>query len=252
MFDRQYKNLLLFLSITFLIPIISVYLQTLTKNPTMKFIFYGIEAAAPSIATIIIITKNKSYKSFFTENFRRKRWIAACILPVVLVFTTMLITKLIACFLLRDHFSLCSIPINQVIIISWAFIAEELGWRGWLSPFLNKQMKKTYLVPFVVGSIWCLWHYHYFLFGDMQVPLVCFFTGCIVESYIYSWLLNWSNHNLLSAMMYHFAWNLFIHIFAINPIDNMGNSLPYIVLCIVEIFIYFSLFFIEKNKLVKL
>lgn len=157
-----------------MIPIISVYFQILTKSPTIKFILFGIEAAAPSIATIIIITKNRSYKSFFAENFRRKRWIAACILPIALVFTTMLLTKLIACFLLRDHFSLCSIPINQVIIISWAFIAEELGWRGWLYPFLCKQMRKTYLVPFVVGSIWCLWHYHYFLFGEMQVPLVFF------------------------------------------------------------------------------
>lgn len=40
---------------------------------------------------------------------------------------------------------------------------------------------------------------------------------------------------MISAMIYHFAWNLFIHIFAINPTDNKGNSLPYIILAVLEI-----------------
>lgn len=248
MLGRQCKNLLLFLSITFLIPIISVYLQILTKNSIIKFILYGMEAAAPSIAAIIIIAKNKNFGSFFTENFRTKRILAACILPVIITFTTMFLAKIIACFFLKEHFALGSISITQAIIILWAFIAEELGWRGYLQTFLCKQMKKPYLAPFIVGSIWCLWHYHYFLFGEMQVPLVWFFIGCIVESYIYSWLLNWSDHNLLSSMIYHMAWNLFIHVFAINPVDNRGNTLPYIVLGVVEIQICFLLFFLRKVK----
>ena len=36
-------------------------------------------------------------------------------------------------------------------------------------------------------------------------------------------------------MVYHFAWNLLLHIFAINPADNMGNELPYIVMSVIEI-----------------
>lgn len=247
MSGRQYKDLLLFLGITFLLPLISVYLQNLAPNAIVKFILYGVEAAAPSIAAIIIIVKNKKITLFFRKNFRTKRIITALILPVVIAFLTMFLAKIIACFLLKEKLVLCNISIMQWVVIMWALIAEEFGWRGYLQPFLHKQMKHTYLVPFVVGTIWCLWHYHYFLFGDVQVPLIWFFISCIVESYIYSYLLSWSDCNLLSAMMYHFAWNLFIHVFAINPVDNRGNALPYIILVVLEILICFCFMLQEKR-----
>lgn len=245
MLYRQYKNLFFFLCITFLLPIISVFLQIITKGNTIKFILYGIEAASPSIAAIIIIAKNKNLSSFFNENFKTKMITASLLFPVIIAFMTMFLAKIIVCLLLKEHFVLCSIPINQAIIILWAFIAEEIGWRGYLHPFFCKHMKRKYLAPFIVGIIWCLWHYHYFLFGDMQVPIVWFFISCIVDSYIYSYLLSMSDNNLLSAMMYHFAYNLFIHVFAINPIDNRGNSLPYIISVIIEILI--CILFLQKT-----
>ena len=103
-------------------------------------------------------------------------------------------------------------------------------------------------MPAIVGVIWCLWHYHYFMFGGMDVPIVWFFLSCIVESYIYSYLLDLTDNNLISAMIYHFAWNLFIHVFAINPNDNRGNTLPYIILVVLEIVIGFLLSLTVKKK----
>ena len=57
-----------------------------------------------------------------------------------------------------------------------------------------------------------------------------------------------TDNNLVSAMLYHFAWNLFIHVFAINPNDNGGNSLPYIILVILEIVIGLLLLGAVKQK----
>lgn len=88
----------------------------------------------------------------------------------------------------------------------------------------------------------------YFLFGDMNVPIVWFAIGCIAESYIYSYLLERTDNNLISAMLYHFAWNLFVHLFAINPIDNDGNKLPYALLAIIEVVIAFAVSVIVKKK----
>ena len=82
----------------------------------------------------------------------------------------------------------------------------------------------------------------------MDVPIVWFFLSCIVESYIYSYLLDLTDNNLISAMIYHFAWNLFIHVFAINPNDNRGNTLPYIILVVLEIVIGFLLSLTVKKK----
>ena len=242
-----YKKLFLFLFISFLIPIIAVWLQMTVGNPIVKFVFYGIEAAAPSFAAIAMMGKDKEIKIFLQENFKRKNVIKAIVFPIMIVIVTMLVAKGIVCLLYKTPFMLGNIPVTQIVIILWALIAEEIGWRGYLQPMLTKLMKHQNLVPMVVGVVWCLWHYHYFLFGEMQVPLLWFALGCIAESYIYSYLLRWTDNNLVSAMIYHFSWNLFIHIFALNPVDNMGNPSAYITLTILEILIAL-LFFCFSNK----
>lgn len=248
MLNRTKINLFLFLCIAFLLPLISVFLQRSTPSLVIQFILYGIEAAAPSVAALLVAVKERNLRTFFRGNFSEKKIAPALILPVTIAFSTMILTKILSCILLKEQFAFGSISAKQAVIIGWALIAEELGWRGYLQPLLSKHIKRSYLAPFIVGIIWGLWHYHYFLSGGMQVPLMWFFIGCIAESYIYGYLLVWSDYNLLSAMMYHFAWNLFIHVFALNPVDNMGNPLPYIVLTILEILICILLFGGRKTK----
>lgn len=46
--------------------------------------------------------------------------------------------------------------------------------------------------------------------------------------------MNISGNNIVSAMTYHFAWNLLIHIVALNPDQNNGSIFPYIILVILE------------------
>lgn len=245
---KQYKNLFLFLAITFLLPLILVFLQIHTENLTLKFVLYGIEAAAPSIVALSMIAYNRKLAFFFKENFKTQKLKEAIILPVIMSFATMFLAKIIACFLLRESFAVGSISNSQLIIILWAFIAEEFGWRGYLFPCLKKQMRQPLFAPLIVGVIWCFWHYHYFLFGGMDVPFVWFFIGCIVESYIYVYLLDWSNNCLLSSMVYHVTWNLFIHVFAMNPADNNGNVLPYIVVMVLEIIIFIVILSVKKDN----
>lgn len=86
-----------------------------------------------------------------------------------------------------------------------------------------------------MGLIWGLWHYHYVLFDGMRVPLVWFFLGCVAESCLYGYFLDRSGGNLLSAMSYHCSWNLFVHVFAIQPADNGGDPLPYVILTVLEL-----------------
>lgn len=248
MMNKKYRYLSLFLFIAFVLPLILAVVQSISNNASLNFVLYGIEAASPSIAAIIVLGISRSYKDFKTKYFHSNHLLRAVVLPVIIVCLTMFLAKIIFCFVVKINFTLGSISGVQFIVILWALIAEEIGWRGYLLPFLNEHMKLSYLAPFVVGVIWCLWHYHFFLFEGMDVPIVWFFFSCIVESYIYSYLLDLTDNNLLSAMIYHFAWNLFIHIFAINPIDNRGNSLPYIILIVLEIVSVFLLLLFVKKK----
>ena len=64
--------------------------------------------------------------------------------------------------------------------------------------------------------------------------ILWFAIGCIAESYIYSYLMRVTGGNLLSAMIYHFMWNLMLHILAISPSENNGIIWPYVILTILE------------------
>ncbi|MDE6252126.1 MAG: CPBP family intramembrane metalloprotease [Lachnospiraceae bacterium] len=237
MINKTYKEISSFLLIAFLLPLISIILQSIITDTLIKFVLYGIEAASPSIAATIIIMINKRCKDFFKNMFHLRHLVMAIFLPVIISCSTMLLAKLIFCFWFRTDFMLYSISFTQLIVILWAFIAEEIGWRGYLEPLLEKKIFVKSIVPFIVGTVWCLWHYHYFLMNGIQVPILLFSIGCIIESYIYSFLMGCTNNNLISAMTYHFSWNLAVHIFAINPVDNNGNTFPYLILTILEAFV---------------
>lgn len=246
MTSKSNKNLIFFLIITFLLPLVSILFQVKINNSFIKFILYGIEAASPSIAAMVILCMNNNIKNFFTENFNKKYLALAFLLPAVIVCSTMFVAKVMTCIIHKNQFVFGNITLSQFVIILWAFIAEEFGWRGYLHPFLKSRLKHLWLVPFAVGVIWCFWHYHYFLINGMEVPFILFFAGCIIESYIYDYLLNWTGRCLISAMMYHFSWNLFLHLFTINPMNNDGSLLPYAILTILELFSLIIFFCINK------
>lgn len=182
------------------------------------------------------------------EIFSFKAFVNGSISPSDYCVFNNVLGKTYFCFVVKIDFTVGSVSGIQFIIILWALIAEEIGWRGYLHHFLYEHMKMPCLVPAIVGVVWCLWHYHYFMFGGMDVPVVWVFLSCIVESYIYAYLLDLTDNNLISAMIYHFAWNLFIHVFAINPNDNKGNPLPYVILVVLEIVIGLLLYLVVKKK----
>ncbi len=227
-----------------MLPFVAIIAQTMISNDFICFILYGIQAAAPTISAIIVLCLNKKMKMYFTQMFQRKHLKIAIILPFFIVCTTMILAKIIFCVLFGSYFMLGSISIAQFIIILWALWAEEIGWRGYLEPLLKMCGVHKWIAPCIVGVIWCLWHYHFFIQNGTDVPILLFFISCIIESYIYSFLMSITYNSIISAMIYHFAWNLLIHITAINPSENNGNIFPYIILVILEtlvLFIFWSI-----------
>lgn len=243
--NKIFKNLILFLLIAFLLPCVAVVAQTLITNGFIDFVLYGIQAASPTISAIIVLCLNKKAKTYFSQMFHKEYLIISIILPFIVACTTMFLAKIIFCILFEKDFILGNISISQFIILLWAFFAEEIGWRGYLEPLLKMCGFNKWLIPCAVGVIWCLWHYHYFLQNRIEVPILLFFISCIIESYIYSFLMS-ITYNIVSAMTYHFAWNLLIHIVAINPIENNGNIFPYIILVILETLILIVLCSLKK------
>lgn len=249
MVKKQDRNIVIFLFIAFLLPLLSISIQSMIDHNSIHFILYGIEAASPSIAVMAVLIVNRNVNAFFQEMFHTKHLAMALLLPIVIAGATMFLAKFIFSFIFNINFAFGKISFMQLIIILWAFVAEELGWRGYLEPYLKQRVRFKRMVPFLVGILWCLWHYHYFLIDGIQVPILLFLISCVVESYLYSYLMKFTNNNLVSAMTYHLAWNLFVHIFAINPIDNGGSAFPYLILILLEALILILFYLTEKKKI---
>lgn len=227
MMTKDHKAITTFLGLAFLIPLIFLLLQKAIPNGTVNFLLFGIQAAAPTIAAIAVLTLNKELKTSLGGMFKTKHLPSAILLPIIILCVTMCLAKLIYCTAFGKGFTFAEISRKQFIIILWSLIAEEIGWRGFLAPHLERSGMDRKLVPCIVGVIWCLWHYRYLIQGNISIPIWLFFISCIIESYIYSLLMTVTENNIASAMCFHFIYNLLIHLAAINPEDNGGSIYPY-------------------------
>lgn len=226
-------KLTLFILISFLLPMAALFLQSRITNDTVNLLLFGVQAASPSIAAFAVLLLSKEVRPHFKVIFQKAHITAVIVVPVLIASITMLISKSVYCIVWGKEFSLGNISVTKWLILLWALVAEELGWRGYLEPFLQEMKIKKWVIPCVVGIIWGLWHYHYFIQGRIDVPPLLFCAGCIIESYIYSILVS-TTKNVLSAMIYHFSWNLMVNLFMINPSDNGGNIIPYTLVIILE------------------
>ena len=128
---KEYKNLVIFLLIAFLLPFVSLVVQSMISNDFTCFVLYGIQAATPTFSAITVIYLFNKEKTFLVQMFRKEHLRKAIILPSIIVCTTMFLAKLIFCTLFGVDFALGSISAAQLVIILWAFFAEEIGWRGY-------------------------------------------------------------------------------------------------------------------------
>ena len=244
---RKTTKLILFILISFLIPLVSFYLQKKIPNDTAGLVLFGIQAASPSIAAIAVLVFSCEVRSHFRHIIQKGHILAAIVFPFLVASITILISKSVYCFIFGKVFTIEKISMTKWLILLWALIAEELGWRGYLEPLLRELKIKKCFIPGIVGIIWGLWHYHYFIQGRIDVPFLLLFAGCIIESYIYSILVS-STKNVLSAMVYHFSWNLMLNLLMINPSGNDGSIIPYALVIILEILGLVIYILIKRRK----
>jgi len=198
------------------------------QNGILYYILYGFEAVTPTLSALIVIYMfygKKKVITFLKESYIENFKIMNIILAVLLVFIIGLVTYIL-CALVSDFSILnTNLSMNKIIVLLWSLIAEELGWRGFLQKELDMKHKK--FIPLLVGIIWSLWHYHFFLLGTISVPILLFIISCVIDSYILYFLTKKSQQNIIPASVYHFMENCLFCILLIYPNQQNGNILPY-------------------------
>ena len=194
------------------------------------FIIYGFEAITPSISAILVINilyGKKETLSFLKRSYVKNKKVKYILFAFALPLIIGLLTYICCAIFINISILNTSISAKKIVILLWALIAEELGWRGFLQENLNKTLDKKF-VPLLIGIIWSLWHYHFFLLGTISAPIILFTISCIIDSYIYYWLTDQSKQNVIPASIFHFMGNLLFSILLIYPDYYNGNILPYI------------------------
>lgn len=88
---------------------------------------------------------------------------------------------------------------------------EEIGWRGFALPRLQKR-HTALLATLIVGILWGLWHLPLFFWAGnpmAEYPFLPWFIGTVASAFIYTWLYNSTQGSLLPVTLFHIALNTF-------------------------------------------
>lgn len=86
---------------------------------------------------------------------------------------------------------------------------EELGWRGFLLPRLQRRCNAL-ISSLIVGVIWALWHVPLWLlpgYGWESIPYWAFALGAVSSSVIFTWVVNNTGGSMVMASLVHLTMN---------------------------------------------
>lgn len=101
-------------------------------------------------------------------------------------------------------------PLGLYVLILGGPLGEEIGWRGYLLPALQRRTSPL-AAALLVGLIWSVWHLpDFWLEGAAQKgsSILLFAVTTIALSVVFTWVFNKTHGSLFVAVLYHFFVNM--------------------------------------------
>jgi membrane protease YdiL (CAAX protease family) len=200
------------------------------------FIFIVIGAFGPAVgATISLYSTNgreavfQFFASFLSLNFGWKVWGSIFLVLVGSVFLAWIIPSFFGNKIPLIFHNIYKFP---VIILIMTFLGggqEEIGWRGYILPFLENKYG-IFWGTLILGIIWTIWHLPlWFIPGSNQKNLnfFAFTLQCIGLSYFFSWVITASGNQLLSGLIAHGTYNAILFIFPMLGGEKKPKQIRY-------------------------
>ncbi|XFA98667.1 type II CAAX prenyl endopeptidase Rce1 family protein [Candidatus Izemoplasma sp. B36] len=196
---------------------------TIINIPVNNQIFVIIGTFIPSILGCIYLMKYKkmTLKEILrsTFKFKFKNMIYILIMPLILGVSYLILT-----YILEYKFDLEVLqkPYLILIVIAYIFVlggplGEEIGWRGFLLPELQKKYHPL-LGSLIIGIIWSLWHLPLFFVVDTiqsQIPFIAYIFYTIILSFLITVVYLKNDYSISSGVYMHLSSNLAIGVFTI-------------------------------------
>ncbi len=174
---------------------------------------------APTIGLILIVLIFKEL--FVSINYDFNKSIAlkslfALGIPFLLLAISFFIGKQVGLEVKLTENLNTLIPIMIFGIVIGA-IGEEIGWRSFLQPTLEKKNSALF-ASMIIGVIWGLWHIGHYKNGALFMIGFLLFT--LSASIILAWILRETKYNLIISVLFHISINLGFLIFFKNSLTD--------------------------------
>ncbi|MGB8701640.1 MAG: type II CAAX endopeptidase family protein [Thermosynechococcaceae cyanobacterium] len=175
-------------------------------------------AVGPALAAVILsqVTHGKAGVKDLLKGLIRWRvglvwYIVAVLSPVVLLTVAQVVTKLLS---LPVTIAVPQVNLSPYVIFGFgvSFFAntcEEIGWRGFALPRLQKR-HNALLATLIVGMLWGFWHFPLvFLAGPMSEYPFLWFNSIVADAFMYTWIYNSTKGSILLVALFHGSLNIF-------------------------------------------
>ena len=178
-------------------------------------------------------------KKFVSLKFGWKAWISMFLILGGAYFIAWIIPEFFGENRIPAFIPIYIFPIYLLINIFMGGGQEEIGWRGYILPFLEKKYGLI-IGSLILGIIWAIWHIPlWFIPGTTQVYMnfIAFTFMTIGYSYIFSWIIELSNKKLFSGLVIHGIANGFAGIFPTLVMDKNTKQIRFWIYTIIILII---------------
>lgn len=203
----------LFYIITFMFSFFLLTFHFLFKSAGNYSISFAQFAPAFSVVLLSFILKDKNILYEIRNHLYLKsnsvKWlIPAIFLPVICITVSSIIMSFLKINYVPWEGKGLFYILNIAAILAGCF-AEEIGWRGFLLPQLQKK-HSSIISSIIVGILWGIWHLN---FRDGILGFILYGITIIEMSILMTWLYNKTNGNLLLMIVWHFMFSLSSNLF---------------------------------------
>jgi membrane protease YdiL (CAAX protease family) len=99
------------------------------------------------------------------------------------------------------------IPVVFLVVFFQAGLAEEIGWRGYALPGLQRRYGAL-ASSLILGVIWWLWHFHPVNFASVWPTAPLFLFNILAFTILLTWVYNNTGGSILLAVLFHTASNV--------------------------------------------
>lgn len=239
-----------FYIITFIFSILLFTLHFVFQSAAKYSISFTQLSPAIAVVFISLILKDKTSINDIKNHFYINKIVVKWMIPAIAIpGICIVVSSFIMTYYKIDYISwkgdMLFYILNFVAILIGS-AAEEIGWRGFLLPNLQKKYT-PFISSIIVGILWGVWHLN-FTGGIWGFIL---YTVTIIEmSILMSWVYNKSNGNILLMIVWHLIINLTSHIFLWGRFSLhlfIVESIVFGILCLLILIIERNTYFFKSS-----